>query len=554
MQKRLLFFFILVLAMVPLSAAMAQGDANTLIRILPDDADATFNPMLTQSVNSSLVTEYMWPTLTRPDPESGLRVPYLATWDVSEDGLTYTFHIREDANWSDGTPITAQDVKFTYEAPASDLVTSPRASNVARVSEINVIDEKTVEFVMSEVYCTVLYDLAYGILPSAKYAPDFSDFMDGDFNFNPDISGGPYVLQEREADTFMRFTANPEYFLGKPKIENLIWQVIVDPQIIAETMLLGAADWAERVTPEDAERYAQSDNMTLYNFASNRLITTWFNHADPTNPQPAYDADGNPIDQGTNPFFSDIRVRKAIVMGWNHDDAVFLLGEGPRRIPGPVTSAISWALAPDVEPYPYDPEGAAALLDEAGWTDGDGDGVRECNGCMYAEAGTPLEFSMAYATGILEADRMVIIMQDQLGQIGIKLNLQSSDLGAFVSTLTSQEFDMGMIGFSGGTPDPSELTRSLLYSHNDVVGGGGFNTGSYINPDLDVLIDQAEAVPGCAAEDRAPLYYEIQKIAHEDVAYDWISDRVSITALNNRIKNVVFGPWAFNDISEWTLE
>lgn len=554
MRKQFVFFFVLFLVMVPLTAALAQGDANTLIRILPDDADLTFNSTMTQSVNSSLVIEYMWPTLTRANPESGLPEPYLADWEVSEDGLTYTFHIREDADWSDGTPITAQDVKFTYDAIASDLVTTPRKSNVARIAAINVVDDKTVDFVLTEVYCTVLYDLQIGILPAHKYAPDFSDFMDAEFNFNPDISGGAYVLQERVADEFMRFTANPEYFMGKPQIENLVWQVIVDPQVIAETMLIGAADWAERVTPEDAERYAQSDDLTLYNFASNRLITTWFNHADPTNPQPAYDADGNPIDQGKNPFFSDVRVRKAIAMGWNHDDAVVLLGDGPRRIPGPITSAVSWALSPDVEPYPYDPEGAAALLEEAGWTDQDGDGVRECHGCMYAEEGTPFEISMAYATGILEADRMVIIMQDQLGQIGIKLNLLGGDLGAFIDTLTSQQFDMGMIGFSGATPDPNELTRSLLYSRNDVVGGGGFNTGSYINTEVDALIDQAAAVPGCAPEDRAPLYYEIQRLVHEDVAYDWISDRVSITALNNRIKGVVFGPWRFNDISEWTLE
>ena len=156
----------------------------------------SWNPALTSDGASIQARDLLWPALINTDETTGAPVPGLQTWEVSEDTLTYTFQIRDDAVWSDGTPISAADVKFMIEAIQSDIETVYE-TNVEQIEAVNIIDEKSYELVLSEVNCAFLSGLsAVRLLPSHKYAADFSDFESSDFNMNPDISGGPYILDE----------------------------------------------------------------------------------------------------------------------------------------------------------------------------------------------------------------------------------------------------------------------------------------------------------------------------------------------------------------------
>ena len=145
------------------------------------------------------------------------------------------------------------------------------------------------------------------------------------------------------------------------------------------------------------------------------------------------------------------------------------------------------------------------------------------------------------------------MIQDQLGQLGIQVNVEGMETGALITQKAyPQTFDAMILGATWDTPEPQVLTNLLLNSQLDVV-GGGFNFASYVNPEVDALLAQAGANVDCSAATRAPIYKQIQETVHNDVAYDFISDLVGYTVFSNKIGNVVPGNWGFNQVQDWTV-
>jgi peptide/nickel transport system substrate-binding protein len=273
------------------------------------------------------------------------------------------------------------------------------------------------------------------------------------------------------------------------------------------------------------------------------------NWADPDNPKSAYDEEGNLVEQAPHPIFSDVRVRQAIVMGYSKDDLLETLdGEGV-RLTASVIPTITWAYNTDLEPWPYDPERAAALLDEAGWLMNEDTGIRE-------KDGMPLAFEILYSPGVTDLwDNIALIAQDQLSQLGMDVTLVPLEWGAFIEVLLGQEFDALVVGFGGGyPPDPNGIAGSITHSANDIV-GSGFNMTSYVNPEVDRLLDEGKSVPGCAPEDRTPIYWEVQRILQEEVAYDFTVSPNQVRVLNKRIGGYELGPWwtVEYEIQSWTI-
>lgn len=543
MKMKLMLISLIVAVFLSVGLVGAQDAPVTLVRALANDIE-NFNTV-TQSLASSAIAEsYVFPQLYKTDIQTGLPVPGLTSWTISDDGLVYTFTIRPDANWSDGTPITSNDVKFTYDAIARPEVETIRKSFLESISALNVIDDKTFEIVLGAPNCNIWGDLSTMIMPAHKFAADFSDFTTSAFNSAPDISGGPYIVDEWSPDEFIRYEANTSYWDGVPAFDTLVLQVIPDPAVTLQALTTGDVDFTE-VSPEDAEQLQGLDNIALYPLTLNQVRYLILNMGDPNSAASAYDENGNPVEQAANALFSDVRVRQAIAMGWDKDAAVAISGEGISRLVGTISPAITWAYNDEVAPYAYDPEAAAALLDEAGWTLNDA-GVREKDGVQFA-------FNLDYISGRFNFDETAALIQDQLGQLGIQVNIQAMETGALVSEKAfPQAFDAMLMGITWDTPEPQILSNLILNSHQDIV-GGGFNFPSYINPEVDDLLAQAGSSVDCSPEVRAPLYKQIQQIVHDDVAYDVISDGVVYTAFSTRIGNVVAGNWGFNLVQEWTV-
>jgi len=475
----------------------------------------SWNPALTSDGASLQARSLLWPALINTDETTGAPISGLQSWEVSDDTLTYTFNILEEAVWSDGTPINSADVKFMIEAIQSDVETVYE-TNVEQIEAVNIIDEKNYEIVLSEVNCGFLSGLsAIRLLPSHKYAADFSDFESSDFNMNPDISGGPYILDEWAATEFEAYSANPDYWGGAPAIPNIVNRVMEDSAIGVQAIQAGEVDYMT-MQGDLFQQITNKDNLKWSSYPQASVGFLSLNWADPTDPQPAYDEDGNPVEQTPHPLFGDVRVRRAVALGVNTQDMIDAMGpDGGTPLVGMVSPISSWAYANDIPRYTYDQEAAMALLDEAGWVDDDGDGVRE-------KDGVPLAFTISYSSILQMFESETLIIQDQLNQIGFDVSVEHYEWGNYLDEIYfGQKYDATVMTNSDSAAAEPNTFSGLLLSRRDTPGSGG-NLASYINPEMDALIDQARSVPGCDPVERAELYQEIQQIAHEDVAYVWL--------------------------------
>ena len=547
-------FIILLLALSAMAAA-AQDDETVVIRGFGNIS--TFNPALASDGASFQAYSLLWPKPYEIDAASSAPIPGLTTWEVSEDGLTYTFTIRDDANWSDGMPISSHDMKFVIDAIKSDDIASGQESAVASVEAVNIVDDKTYEVVLNKLDCAAFSDLG-GIrfLPSHLFAADFSDFETNDVTINPiNISGGPYIMDEWAPDAFQRFHANPDWWGGAVGIPNLINRNIKEQAVALQSIQAGEVDYTY-LHGDLFTQIADTSNLQWEIFPQMSVKFMALNWVDPDQPSAAHDEDGNPIEQTPHPIFSDINVRKAVAMGYNKGDILATMGgdQGGTPLIGAVNPAIGWAYNSDLQPYPYDPEAAMSLLEAAGWVDEDGDGVREKDGVR-------LEFTISYSDILLMFETTALVAQDQLGDIGFDVKLEKVEWANYISDIyLGQKYDatpMSNSGGTGGAPDPNNF-MTLLYGPEDVPGSGN-NLASYINPEIDALIDAGRAVQGCDIETRGEIYREIQRIAHEDAAYDWTFVPNIWQTANQRIAG--FEPAAFwvfygytADIHNWTLE
>ncbi len=551
-MKRLLLLVLVLLVALPLSIAAAQDDETVVIRGFGNIS--SFNPALASDGASFQAYSLLFPAPVRVDSFTGEPTPGLTSWTVSEDGLTYTFTITEGAVWSDGTPITADDMIFTIGAIQQEEIATVLESNVALIDSVTKIDDRTYEIKLSSPDCAALSQFgAIRFMPAHKYAADYSDFMGSDFNMNPDISGGPYILEEWAPDEGQRFRANADFWGGAPQIPFLVNRVIGEQTVALQAIQAGEIDY----TYFQGDLFSQITNQEDLQFQFFPQYTVNFlslNWADPSNPQPAVDEAGNPVEQTPHPLFSDVNVRKAVAMGYNKQDILATLGgeTGGTRLVGAVAPSVTWAYNSSIEPYPFDPEMAQQMLEEAGWVDSDGDGVRE-------KDGVKLSFTIRYSNILNLFETTALIAQDQLNQIGFDVQLELVEWANYLDDVYfGQNYDATPMSNSGGTapPDPNDF-MTLLLTAEDVPGAGN-NLASYVNPQIDELVAQARTVPGCDLAARAEIYQQIQQIAHDDVAYDWTFTPNIYQIANKRIGGFEPGPsWVFygytGHVQNWTL-
>ena len=538
---------VIVLLAMMFITSQAQ-DGSVLLRSTLTGDISNLNPIFSSDSASIDINGFLWRGLYDTDRESALPLPDLATWEISDDGLTYTFTIRDDAFWSDGTPITSADVDFTYRAIIQDDIPSPRKGSVELIDTINIVDDKTFEVVLSSPNCTVWGNTFNALtpIPSHVFADDFSDLVENDFNTEPNVTSGPYVVEEWRPDEFVRLVENPNFYGGDPQIPEIFNRVLVDTTVQNQSLLTQEVDYVF-MYPDQLEQLGGPDFLDPNIFQLNNTPMLIMNWANPENPQSAYDEDGNLIEQEANTFFSDVRVRQAVAMGYDKNAVMQTLGpDGGARVAGPVTPSFSWAVSEDVTGYDYDPERAAELLDEAGWIMNEDTGVRE-------KDGVPFEVDLVYAPLVDLYTNIALIAQDQLGELGIKLNVDTMEWSAYLTdVLLAQDFDITIVGFGGGT-EVDGIAYNILLSENDVA-GSGFNLASYVNPRVDELLKEGRTLAGCDPDARAAIYQELQEIVKEDVAYDFTVVTNQVHVMNTRVENYDPGTWnATWDIPSWGI-
>jgi peptide/nickel transport system substrate-binding protein len=498
---------------------------------------ANMNPLLASDTASRRITALTNIGFLGVDVENAVIAPntpgaLVADWSLSDDGLIYTFNLRQDLVWSDGTPITSTDIMYAWEATklgAEGVIDVPGAFVIDPSGETGILnvtapDEYTVVVEFASAECTslgnagILYPVPSHVLPA-----DLTTLDDAEYNLAPTVTSGPFNFSELRPGEQVALIGNDSYvdaLEGTVVPEGFIYRNVPDQNVSVEQFLAGELNFID--TPAVARRDdIRNSGSQVYGFPGNSWDYMAFNLADPNNPQNAFDTDGNPIDQGNHPIFGDVRVRQAIARAVNVDSLIesAVFNEGQR-----MTSFIipaSWAYNNDLPPITFDQEAARALLAEAGWADTDGDGVLEATeDALYAEAGSEFVFTLFTNQGNGRREAIGTLIQDQLSQVGIRVDFQTIDFNTLLDILDSQTFDTVIIGWRNGYPDDPDATQ-LFTPQSDVIGSGS-NFTSFNNERFTELNTLAKNVPGCDPAERATYYYEMQEIMQTELPYLWL--------------------------------
>jgi len=541
--------FILVGVLVALFAALAipvvaqdaePGSGDPLIASNFGADPTTFNPFLSNDGTSNTIIARIYPGFLGTDPDIGYFVPgadgaIVADWEVSEDGLTYTFTLRDGFVWSDGTPITSADVAYAWEVIQDTAVEN--GGNMIdirdKVASIETPDASTVVVTFNDPNCNSL-DIIAGIpvVPSHVWREKFptnADMNDSDYNLNPEVTSGIYTFLNYRPGEQTTLVANPAYPDAVVTPEGFIFKQVADQIAGVEQFLAGQLTTLGVPSARQQELLdlGRAGEINYWESTRANMRFVGLNTADPNNPQPGLDENGEIIDQGIHPVLGDVRVRQALNYAINFEE----LNSGAFNGFGIQSATHSrpddWAYDPTITPYPFDQDQARALLEEAGWVDINDDGVRECQGCLYATEvdptfeGSPLSFELLTNAGNTSQEALGVLLQDQWGEVGFQVDFQPIDFGVLVETFTAQTFDAVMIFWGFGFPFDPDGVDATFGSVNDTP-GEGFNAVSYNNPRLNELLDQARALPGCDLEERKVLYQEVYRILHDDSPWIWL--------------------------------
>jgi peptide/nickel transport system substrate-binding protein len=559
-----------VLAAAPL-AAQETGSGGIIVEGNFGGDPATLNIVLASDTASQRVGSLLFPGFLAVDVTQAAIAPSSAPfargaivedWTVSEDNTVYTFNLREDLTWNDGTPITSADVLYTWrvaQAAAEGVVGAQIGFITEAITNVEAPDDFTVVVTFNSPECTALsYAGSLIPLPSHVLPEDLSTLVDDPYNLAPTVTSGPFNFSQLRSGELVALTANPEYFDATDGVvlpEGWIYRVVSDQNVLVEQFFAGEVNVIDGpAVARRAEFYAaqEAGEKQVYSFPGNAWDYVGLNLADPNNPQNALDADGNPIDQGSHPIFGDVRVRQALALGIDVDSIIdaAVFGEGIRMNASYVPA--SWAYDEDLAPIPFDPEAAAALLEEAGWVDADGDGVREASGALHAEDGTPLRFTMYSNEGNGRREAIGTLIQDQLADIGVQVDFQTIDFNTLLDIMDSQTYDAFILGWRNGYPDDPDQTQ-LFSPTSDVVGGGSNNT-SWNNPEWLELSEAAKNVPGCATEERAEIYNQMAEIFQQDLPYIPLFAINGLYAADDSVTG--FGPYPsalYWNLDTWSL-
>ena len=544
-------------------SASAQQEGGILIGTNFGGDPTNMNPLISNNTVELALNEFLFPSLYNYDPET--RAPMRGgrndqdnglalDWSISEDGMVYTFSLRDDITWNDGTPVTAHDYKFTFDALASEATSSPRTDVLQSVESVEAVDDTTLVITLSIASCRAIEELDdFGILPKHVIEPmlggDFAEIDNLDYNKNPTVTAGVFNFGALVPDDFTSLVRNDNHWMPvSPEgyiIRNVPDQVVGVQQFLAgEVNSVGTAGSASvpAISMQEFRDRAEAGEFQVYEYVDDGLTFVGFNLADRNNPVNGADDDGNPLDQGKHPLFGDIRVRQAVAQAVNYADIIEGASHGEAVQVSSFGTPALWGYDSSIEPWEYNPEAALALLAEAGFVDDDDDRstpLVATEDALYAEAGSEFAFELLTNSGNLVREAAGTVIQDQLGQIGIAVDFQTQEFGALVQFLLGQDFDAIMIGFTNLDQDTD--ARSVFTPVGDLV-GGGFNFVSYSNDRVTELYNQALALPGCDFAERQALYHEVSQILHNDLPWWWLFAPKSMYAEANSVQN--WNPYA----------
>lgn len=496
---------------------------NTVIVGLTEPG-GIFTPYFNTSGYDGNVQSVMFPPLVEIN-ENGEPIPGLAaSWDISDDELTYTYHLRDDLKFDDGSPLTAEDVAFTITmlhdpsyAGGTDITEAGvvggldyKEGDATEIAGINIIDEQTIEIETEAVNARALRLLGGQVLQKDYYGDGYEK---GDLEYIRDlhlkpVGAGPYRFVEYKPGQEIRYEANEYYYDGKPAVDNFIYKTTEgDTQQFFQT---GEVDYSTFSADGDNFELLKTlgfANIDLYTSTAYSYIT--FNHESPMLSQP--------------------EVRQALNYGLDRETILNVHSQGYAEVANVPVSPVSWAYTDEIEGFPYDPEKAKELLEEAGWIEG-ADGIRE-------KDGEKLKIYYFSSSGGL-SDTLVPIAKENYHEIGVDFEVELMDFNALLARVEKGDHDLASFSTTMQT-DPYDGVESFHSKSTSSILRG------YDNEKVDELIDASIATNDIA--ERTKVYHELYGELEADPPLILLGYNKVLAGINARVEG--FEPNGYRGIS-----
>lgn len=509
----------------------AATPGGTFIRAIASDPQ-TIHPLLADDEDSINLIEQVYDPLVGTDLLTGGPAPcgLADSWAVAADGRTYTFSLNPDAFWHDGTPVTADDVQFSFDALANpDVGSSYQQTFLDATESWRVIDIHTFEVVAREPLFTFLYDLVTWIIPRHIWEGiPVTDWRTDGGATGQDaarvVGSGPFRFREWLPGESVMLDRNPDYFDQAPYLDSSVVVIRPDQTAIVNALLNAEID-AAPLEPADVATVAATEGLAVATYPT-ADFTFYLTNLDPEK----------------STLFRDVRVRQALLYALDREAMASDILLDNARVANGTQPEISYAYAPDrlTTRYTYDPDRARELLAEAGWTDNDADGIVDL-------AGTPLAFEVLYPGGSPTFDQELAYMQDAWRAVGISAQPTSLDFPALVDTITGDHaFDMAFLGFGWD----ATFIQELMFGCDQY--DGGFNVVRYCNPQLDDI--NARARRTLPEAPRRELVIAATDMINEDLPVGVLHFSDANIGYSTRLQNFQPTAWGLDITRIWMSE
>jgi peptide/nickel transport system substrate-binding protein len=488
----------------------------------PSDPQKLTSVLIGDSISSS-VAAFLNDSLLTKDPNGELR-PLLAEAvpTPSSDGLTLAFKLRQ-ATWSDGMPLTADDVAFTYNLmvdPKNTGVNSPYASQLrAHVASVTAPDPRTAVFQMKHAFSPFLgmycAGALVGILPRHVLGSLSPQALNSaDYNSNPTVTNGMFTFSKWDRGSQVVLTRNARYYRGAPRLERAVFKTVSGGTVaIANQLRTGEIDIGQ-IDYSQADSLRTADGVSVLSVDAPGF-TFYIHQLDPAKP--------------ASRFFGSLDVRRALLMALDRQSIVDAILFKQGSVANSTVPRVSWGYNKSIRArYGFDRAGAERLLDGAGWTKG-ADGVRARNG-------EPFRFDILLPAGIKYLEDVAASLQEQWKRVGVQATPKTGDLATVIvpAFYNTRNFDMLLtpIGL-GDEPD----SQSLLFS-SAAAAPGGANAAPFKDSRVDALL--ADGVTTFDRAKRAQIYAQVQDIIMEQLPVSPLFFQNVLLGVNKRVQGVKF--------------
>lgn len=467
-------------------------------------------PPLATDASSHEVADLVYVSPLKYDKDINL-VPHAAqSYEVLEEGRLLRFTLRRDIRWTDGTPLTADDVEFTYKLMVDPNTPTAYAEDYLAVKEFKRTGEYTFEVRYDKPFARALVTWAHAILP--RHLLEGQDLLKTPLARKP-VGAGPYMLKEWTSGTRLVLTANPDYFEGRAYIDEVVMRIIPDQSTQFMELKSGNLD-VINLSPQQyllqTSEQAWASNFRKFQYLSSGYAFLGYNLK--------------------SPLFKDVRVRRALLHAIDKDEIVrgVLLGLG-MATGGPYKPG-TWAFDDTIPSNEFNPAKARRLLAEAGWTRKSPDGL------LVDARGRPFAFTILTNQGNSQRIKAAIIIQSRLKDLGITVEIRTVEWAAFIKEFVDKgRFDAVLLSWNI-LQDPD------LYDvwHSSKAEPGGLNFVGFKNAELDALLERGRRL--LDQEKRKPIYDRIQQILHEQQPYCFLYVPMALPMVNARVMGIEPAP------------